>query len=104
MKPLQIYEALQLLAEQLEVAVTEQNFRNIGINVTSGLCRVKGEKLFLMDKHKSIREKISILVDHLSQMPHEQIYVVPAVRELLLEKEGRQANVVSRDKTLKKFT
>jgi hypothetical protein len=40
-----------------------------------------------MDKHKSIHKKIDLLSEHLAAIPHESIYIMPAVRELL-EKKG----------------
>jgi hypothetical protein len=36
-----------------------------------------------MDKHKSVHKKIKILAAQLAQQPHEDIYIIPAVRELL---------------------
>ena len=78
-----LYQELKDLAEKLDITVKEENFRKAGVHVNSGLCRVKGEQLFIMDKHKKIKEKIEILADCLGQLPHEDIYIVPAVRELL---------------------
>ncbi|MGD8763778.1 MAG: hypothetical protein PVG87_15820, partial [Desulfobacteraceae bacterium] len=49
----------------------------------SGLCKVKGNYLFIIDKHKSIHKKIKILASQLASMPHENIFIIPAVRELL---------------------
>jgi hypothetical protein len=83
MKPEQIYQELKDLAERLAVTVSEQNLRTAGIKVKSGLCTVKGKDLFVMDKHKSIHKKIKILAAQLADMPHEDIYVIPAVREML---------------------
>ena len=83
MKPEQIYQELKDLAEKLAVTVTEQNLRTAGIKVKSGLCKVKGKDLFVMDKHKSIHKKINILAAQLARMPHEDVYLIPAVRELL---------------------
>lgn len=83
MKPEQIYQALKELAEKLNIKVSEQNLRKSGVKAQSGLCKVKGQRHFIMDKHKSIYEKNELLADCLSQMPHEDVYVVPAVRELL---------------------
>jgi len=83
MKPEQIYQELKELAEKLEVTVSEQNLRTAGIKVKSGLCKVKGKNLFIMDKHKSIRKKNKILASKLAEMPNENIYIVPAVREML---------------------
>jgi len=71
------------LAEKLGISVSEQNLRKTGISVKSGLCKVKGKYLFIMDKHKSIHKRIKILAKQLATMPHEDIFLVPAVRELL---------------------
>ena len=83
MKPEQIYQELKDLAEKLEITVSEQNFRTTGIAVQSGLCKVRGKNVFIMDKHKSIHKKIKILSAHLAEIPHENVFMVPAVRDLL---------------------
>ncbi len=86
MKPEQIYQELKDLAEKLDVQVSEQNFRTAGIAAKSGVCKVKGQRMLIMDKHKSIRKKIKIVASHLAQIPHENVFIVPAIRDLL-EKE-----------------
>ena len=86
MKPELIYQNLVELAEKLDITVQEQNLRKSGITVQSGLCKVKEQSLYIMDKHKSIRDKVNLLADCLKTMPHENIYVIPAVRELLNNK------------------
>lgn len=83
MKPEQIYQELKDLTEKLGISVSEQNLRKSGISVKSGLCKVKGKQIFVMDKHKSIYKKNAILASFLQELPHENIYVVPAVRELI---------------------
>ena len=90
MKPEQIYQELRDLAEKFEITVSEQNLRTPGIKVKSGLCKVKGKNLFVMDKHKSIYRKIDILASQLTEYPHEDLYIIPAIREIL-EKKGNQA-------------
>ena len=92
MKPEHIYQELKDLAEKLEITVSEQNLRTAGIagiKVKSGLCKVKGKNLFIMDKHKSIHKKIDTLASQLAKFPHEDLYVMPAIREIL-EKRGIQ--------------
>jgi hypothetical protein len=83
MKPEQAYQELKDLAEKLHITVAEQNLRKTGIHVNSGLCVVKGEKMFIMDKHESLRHKIDILGAVLGEMQTEDIYMVPAIRELI---------------------
>ncbi len=83
MKLEQLYQNLKDLAQKLNITVSEQNLRNTGIKVESGLCKVKDNYLFIMDKHIPLHVKNRILGYCLSKMPHEDIYVVPAVREYL---------------------
>ena len=92
MKPEQIYQELKDLAEKLAVTVSEQNLRTAGIKVKSGLCKVKGQDLFIMDKHKSIHKKINVLAAQLAGMPHEDVFVIPAVREML-HKYGKKSEI-----------
>jgi len=87
MKPEQIYQELIDLAERLEITVSEQNLRKTGVKAKSGLCKVKGKYIFIMDKHKSIHKKIDLLSKQLEEIPHDNIYIKPAVREML-EKKG----------------
>ena len=83
MKPEQLYQELKDLAEKMDVTVSEQNLRTAGIKVKSGLCTVKGTDMFIMNKHKSVKHKIKMLAAQLANMPHEDIFIVPAVREVL---------------------
>ena len=83
MKPEQIYQDLKDLAERLGITVAEENFRRTAVKAKSGLCRVKDKDIFIIDKQKSIQDKIDLLSSCLSEMPHEDVFVVPAVRELL---------------------
>ncbi len=83
MKPDQLYHQLKEVAEKIDITVREQNFRNVGIHVSSGLCRIKGKKYFIMDKRLSVREKTAALAECLSSLDLDDIYIVPAVRALL---------------------
>lgn len=88
MKPEALYQELIELAEKLDVRVSEQNFRTTGIKAKSGLCKVKGQQMFIMDKHKPLHKKAKLLARCLSRMAHEEVYVIPAVRELLNKYAG----------------
>jgi hypothetical protein len=91
MKPEQLYQELKDLAEKLEITVLEQNLRTSGIKVTSGFCKVRGKRLFVMDKHKALNKKIKILASQLAEMPREDIYIIPMVRELLDKYEKKNS-------------
>lgn len=90
MKPDQIYQSLIELAEKIKITVKDQNLRKAGIHVKSGLCKVKDEWFYIMDKHKSVRNKIDLLATCLAPMNHENIYVIPAIRELLNKEKAKQ--------------
>jgi len=83
MKALHLYQELKNLAEKLGIAVSEQNLKLSGFPVQSGLCRIKDKLFFIMDKNEAVQRKTIILAECLSHMPHEDLYVIPAVRELL---------------------
>ena len=80
-----MYQQLKDLAEKLHIAVSEHSFRNAGVPIRSGLCKVKGKDVFIMDKNLPVRKKIRILAGCLSRMPHEDLFLLPAVRELFAE-------------------
>ena len=83
MKPEPLYQNLNDLAEKLNVRIVEKNLRKTGLRVKSGLCKVKGEYLFIMDKHLSIRNKNELLGQCLKDISHEEVYIVPAVRDFI---------------------
>jgi hypothetical protein len=85
MKPEQLYQHLKSVAEKLGVKVIEQNLSGTaaGIRIRSGLCRIKGETRFIMDKRLPIREKNELLASCLSQFALEDIYIMPALRDII---------------------
>jgi hypothetical protein len=83
MNPDQLYLELKGFAEKLGVTVEEHNFRVTGVRARSGLCTVHGRQTFIMDKHKSVKKKIRLLAAALADFEHEDVYTIPAVRELL---------------------
>lgn len=82
MKPEEIYQNLKDLADRLGVTVSDQNFRKAGIKVKSGHCIVMDKQYFIMDKHQSLKDKIDILVSFLVTLDHEDLYLLPNIREL----------------------
>ena len=89
MKPEQIYQELKDLAEKLDVRVSEQNFRTSGIPVKSGFCLIKGKMHCIIDKNITLHKKTAILAQSLFELPHDNLFVVPAVRDLI-QKYGRR--------------
>ena len=89
MKPEQIYQELKDLAEKLGVMVSEQNFRTCGIPVKSGFCLIKGKMHCIIDKNISLHNKTKVLAQTLVELPHENQYVVPIVRDFI-QKYGQK--------------
>jgi hypothetical protein len=83
MKPEQLYQHLKDLAEKLGISVREQNLRHPGLRVRSGFCKVRGQPVYIMSKHLTLRRKNEKLAVFLNGFPHEGVYLVPAVREFL---------------------
>ena len=83
MKPDKLYQEMRDLAEKLGIVVSEQNFRNTGIHVNSGYCKVKDKDHCIINKHLKLDKKIEVLGECISLFPHESVYAVPAVREFL---------------------
>jgi len=83
MKPEQLYNELLGLSDRLGITVKEQNFRSTGVKAKSGYCIIKGEPHFILDKHMTTKDKNGILLDFLRTTAHEDVFVIPAIRELL---------------------
>ena len=83
MKPEQLYTHLKELSEKIGITVAEHSFRQTGIKAKSGLCKVKGEQMFILNKHLSVYQKNKQLLACLKEMPYKNIYVLPAIRERL---------------------
>jgi hypothetical protein len=84
MKQESLYQLLKDLAEKLDIRVSEQNFRSTGTtSARSGLCVVKGRRLFLIDKHLPVQRKNEALGECLADMAVDRVFVLPAVREYL---------------------
>ena len=83
MKSELVYQHLKDIAEKLDVQVLEQSFRGTGIKAKSNMCKIKGKRVFIVDKHLSLAKKIEALTQGLKQMDTEHIYIIPAVRKLL---------------------
>ena len=83
MKQDQLYRELVELLEKFDVTVSEQNFKATHTKTRGGFCIVKNKKFFILDKDLKINRKIDLLLDYLRTLPHQDMYIVPVVRDLL---------------------
>ncbi len=83
MKKKELYKQLIDTAAKLGITVSEQNFRATNIRAKSGLCHIKGDPVFIMDKPLPIGEKAETLAACLRTMKTDEIYIMPAVRKYI---------------------
>ena len=74
----EMLQALETLALTLGVEVRSEKG-----DFKGGLCRVAEKNLILLKKDDPIDQKIHILANELSQFNLENIYVIPALRQLI---------------------
>jgi hypothetical protein len=56
---------------------------------TGGLCRVKGKYMLIIHSRLTQKEKIGVLIKNLKGFEMGNVYVIPAVRELLDKSDER---------------
>ena len=83
MKQKELYQNLLETSEKLGIIVLEKNFRNAGVRVESGMCKIKGKTHIIIDKHKRTKEKNQILGRCISTQEIDDIYLIPVVRDYL---------------------
>ena len=66
------------LAEKLSIEV-----RSVPLDGDGGLCRVKGKQVLYVNQMLSKDRQLEVLLQGLSGLPMEELYVLPALRELL---------------------
>jgi hypothetical protein len=70
-------------ARRLGVAVRYERLGDDDIRVSSGFCRVKDEKIVIIDKRLDTRGKWKALAMALKQADVDSIFLPPLARELL---------------------
>jgi hypothetical protein len=86
-----IYQYLEELAKKLDISIRYDDMTGSQFGIKSGLCKIKGKYLYVMDTSKDVSERIAALSECLCQMDLEGIYVIPAVRELLARARNARA-------------
>ena len=84
-----ILQNLEAIAEKLNIKVNYENLRKRHVFSKGGFCRLKDDKIVIIDNTLNLSEKIDVLADALSQLDLEDMYMPPAVRKIL----DRKSNV-----------
>jgi hypothetical protein len=74
---------LEELANSLNIEVRYEQLKKESAFFPGGLCTVKGEDIIIINSRATIDDKIAILSKTLSAFDLSQIYIRPALRELL---------------------
>ena len=77
----QLEELIERFGVQIRYEAIKQD--EDSVNVVGGLCLLKGEYILIINPKVTTRDKIRILGMALKQFDHDQIYMRPALRELL---------------------
>ncbi|MCK4487697.1 MAG: hypothetical protein KAU38_13180 [Desulfobacterales bacterium] len=83
MEPEKTYQHLEDLAQQLGISIRYEDLYDPEVPATSGLCKVRGRHFYIMDRSKSLPDKIRLLSQSLCRMDLDSVYLLPAIRELL---------------------
>lgn len=83
-----ILQNLEAIAEKLNIKVNYENLRKRHVFSKGGFCRLKEDKIVIIDNTLNLSEKIDVLADALSQLDLEDMYMPPAVRKIIDRKSN----------------
>ncbi len=78
-----LLQSLVELAEKLSVRVIFKNLNDDEFVIKSGLCSIKGDTFIIIDSRVSLEEKIKTLCQELKKFNLDNIFISPAMREIL---------------------
>jgi len=88
MSPEQQYTAMKETALKLGVEVREKNLHIPGIRVKSGSCKVRAKQLFILDKKKTLREKVALIAGCISGLDFRMIDLPEEVQTIIFKYSG----------------
>jgi hypothetical protein len=74
---------LEELAEKLGILVRDENINIEESSSTGGLCRIEGKYVLILNSKATVKEKNQAMIKALRQFDLSDIYIKPAIRELL---------------------
>lgn len=79
----EILGQMEELARNLDITVRYEKILKESAFFPGGYCKVKGNDLIIINKMASLDDKIEIIARALLLFDLSQIYVLPAIRELI---------------------
>ncbi|MFB3924513.1 MAG: hypothetical protein ACE14T_00535 [Syntrophales bacterium] len=80
---------LEELAYKLGLKIREEHIAEDEVPVVGGLCRIKDENVIIINSKAAVKDRIRVLIDVFSRFDLNNIYIRPALREML----ERQKNI-----------
>lgn len=74
---------LEELAERLGILVRDENINIDDVSSNGGLCLVEGKYILILNSKTTLQEKIQVAIKALQQFDLSDVYIKPAIRELL---------------------
>jgi hypothetical protein len=80
-----LIDLLEELAERFDVKIRYEAIRQDedAVFVAGGLCLLKGEYVLIVNSRATVRERIHTLATALKHFDLDEVYIRPALRELL---------------------
>jgi hypothetical protein len=92
-----LLQHLESIAAQLGIEIRYESLFDEEVSIRSGGCKVYGRKLIVIDLHRPLGEKISLLAREISRYDLEDLYILPRVREFILHHSSpREKNLPQR--------
>lgn len=88
-----IIDQLEELAEGFGIQIRYEAIKQDEelINIAGGLCLLRGEYVLIIDSMATVRDKIRALAEAVNHFDLDQIYIRPALRELLDKVAGERS-------------
>ncbi len=85
-----ILPLLEEAAEKLSIKISYDDLRKGEINTPGGSFVLKGERRIIIHKKLSVREKVDVLMEILSEMDFDAVHLPVEIRERLERIRSRQ--------------
>jgi len=79
----EILAQIEELARSLDIAVRYEKIQKESAFFPGGYCKVKGEDLIIINSRAVLDDKVEIIARALHLFDLSQIYVLPAIRDLI---------------------
>lgn len=78
-----LLDQLKELAEKIGISVRDENIDMEELSSFGGLCRVEEKYILILNSRATVKEKNQVMIKALQQFDFAEIYIKPAIRELL---------------------